>query len=69
MQSNKASMIEATTNMVLGFIISVLITIAIYGKSYQSAVGFVSVFTVVSIIRNYVIRRAFNYMHTKGVLQ
>jgi len=65
MQPKKHSLIESITNTLVGFIISLLVQLIIYPvldievKFHQNIIITV-VFTVVSIVRGYVIRRYFN---------
>lgn len=65
MQSKKYSFIESLTNVFIGLIISFLVQLAIYPilnievKLHQNII-ITLVFTVVSILRGYVLRRFFN---------
>ena len=65
MQSKKHSLIESITNTLIGFIVSLLVQLIIYPilnidvKLHQNII-ITSIFTVVSILRGYVIRRIFN---------
>ena len=65
MQSRKHSAIESITNTLAGFIVSLLIQLAIYPamgipvKFHQNII-ITLVFTVASIFRGYLIRRLFN---------
>lgn len=68
MQPRKFSLIEAITNTLVGFVISFLIQILIYPTlgipvTFKQNVIITTVFTVVSILRSYVIRRIFNLKH------
>lgn len=68
MQTRRWSLIEAVTNMVLGFLISVglqhLVFKALgYDLPIQTNVVIVTIFTVVSLIRSYCLRRIFNRLH------
>jgi len=66
MQKRTHSLIEAITNTCVGFLISLLIQLIIYPimdievKLNQNLI-ITSVFTLVSILRGYAIRRLFNY--------
>jgi len=66
-QTKKQSLIEATCNTVSGFIISVIAAyyfVPIFfnvEKSFDKSTGLTIVFTVISILRNYGIRRVFNW--------
>ena len=65
MQSKKYSIIESITNVFIGLIISFLVQLAIYPilnievKLHQNII-ITLVFTIVSILRGYVLRRFFN---------
>jgi len=66
MQSKKYSLIESITNTFIGFIISLMIQLAIYPimnipvKFHQNII-ITFVFTGASILRGYLIRRYFNH--------
>jgi len=65
MQSKKHSFIESLLNTLVGFLISLLVQLLIYPilnipvTIFQNII-ITSVFTIVSIIRGYIIRRYFN---------
>ena len=66
MQTKKYSLIESVVNTVVGFIVSFLIQIAIYPVlnipvSFSQNIIITSVFTIISILRGYLIRRFFNF--------
>jgi hypothetical protein len=63
-QSKTKSLIESVANVAAGFLISLLIQLLIYPLldievSINQNLTITAVFTVVSIIRNYIIRRLF----------
>lgn len=65
MQSRLGSFIEAWSGTALGFVINLAASPVIYpvfGASFTFAqnIGIVSVFTVISVARGYVVRRWFN---------
>jgi hypothetical protein len=65
MQSKKHSILESITNVAVGFIITLVCSPFIYelcGMKYTwSQLGSVTViFTLLSIVRSYIIRRFFN---------
>ena len=65
MQSKKRSFIEAVTNVLVGYLVAVisnLIVLPLFGYEVSLFDGFAIgvVFTVISLIRSYVIRRLFN---------
>tara|TARA_E500000318_G_scaffold27873_1_gene28092 strand:- start:1228 stop:1437 length:210 start_codon:yes stop_codon:yes gene_type:complete len=65
MQSKKRSFIEAVTNVLIGYLVAVisnLIVLPLFGYQVSLFDGFAIgvVFTVISLIRSYMIRRLFN---------
>lgn len=69
-QPKKHSLLEAIFNVVLGFgvaVISNLIVLPAFGYNVTPAdsISIAGVFTVISIVRSYVLRRAFNYFHIR----
>ena len=69
-QSHRASVIEAATNIVLGFGISVGITAVLmpalgHHVTLSENLAITSVFTVASFARAYGLRRLFNWLHCK----
>ena len=67
-QSKLASLVEVATNMVVGFIVSVYaqaVIFPMYGFSTLSLtenVQIVTIFTIISMIRSYLVRRFFNWL-------
>lgn len=64
MQSKKFSLIESITNTIVGFIVSLLIQLAIYPimdipVTFSQNIIITFVFTIASILRGYLIRRLF----------
>ena len=65
MQTKKFSLIESITNTAVGFLISLLVQLIIYPTlgipvTLKQNIIITFVFTLVSILRGYVIRRIFN---------
>jgi high-affinity Fe2+/Pb2+ permease len=65
MQTKKQSFIEAITNTVIGFLISLAATFFIFPIVGIESTGYKNIiitlfFTVISILRSYVLRRFFN---------
>ena len=65
MQSKKSSFVEAMVNTFIGLIITMAVSPLIYWvcdveMSYQKMTLCTVLFTVVSVLRNYIIRRWFN---------
>lgn len=72
-QSKKHSLIEAALNTLLGFWVAVgsqYLIFPLFGiyVPFQQHVYIGLFFTVVSIIRSYVLRRIFNYLHVHKYL-
>lgn len=67
MQSRMMSAVEAVVNVIVGYFIAVATTAIIlplfgYIVSGSRAAGIAAVFTLVSLVRSYVLRRAFERM-------
>jgi uncharacterized protein YacL len=65
MQTKIHSLIESITNTLIGFIVSLIIQLIIYPimgipVSFNQNIIITLVFTIVSILRGYLIRRFFN---------
>ena len=63
-QSRGMSLIEAVTNVVAGFAVAVGVQLAVFPlfgieAALSDALGIGAIFTVVSILRSYLIRRLF----------
>lgn len=71
-QSRHHSLLESLTNTAVGFVLSYLTLWAIYHlfwhKEYDFGEGFwiTMIFTLLSILRGYFLRRLFNRWHHKG---
>lgn len=64
-QSRLMSLIESFTNMIVGYVLALvtqLVVLPFYGVhlSMTQNISIVSIFTVVSLVRSYCIRRIFN---------
>ena len=71
MQSHLHSMIEAWVNIVIGFGISMaanLVVLPLYGYpvSVGDAFGIGLIFTAISLVRSYVLRRLFNRLTARA---
>ena len=71
-QSRKGSLIEAVSNIVIGYIIAVMAQMIIFPvfdvhipHSQHLLMGLL--FTVVSLVRSYTLRRLFNLLNTKDI--
>jgi len=67
MQSRRMSMVEAVTNVAVGYGVAALTTALIlplfgYEVTVQDAIGISAVFTAVSLARAYCLRRVFNWL-------
>lgn len=64
MQSKRSSLLEATLNTLVGYVISILayqlvMPLLGFNTSWKDSIILVAVFSAISIVRNYFIRRAF----------
>ena len=59
-QTKKQSLLESITNTFVGFIISLISVIFILDKPFFENLLITLYFTIISIIRGYIIRRYFN---------
>lgn len=64
-QSRRMSAVEAVVNVLVGYGISVALTAIVlplfgYAVTAPDALGISAVFTVASLVRSYILRRAFN---------
>jgi len=71
MQSRVMSLVETTLSTAIGFIVAVLtqmLVFPIWGLSttFADDLGIAAIFTVVSIIRGYWVRRLFNWLHVRS---
>jgi hypothetical protein len=69
-QPKKHSFLEACFNVLIGFgvaVISNFIVLPAFGYMVSPADSFyiAGVFTVISIVRSYILRRAFNWFHIR----
>lgn len=65
MQTKKYSLIESITNTFVGFVVSLLIQLIIYPTmgipvTFSQNIVITFVFTFVSFLRGYIVRRMFN---------
>lgn len=68
-QSKRMSLIEATSNVVVGYIVSLVIQLTIFPLfgvyiTLESNIILAIIFTIVSIIRSYTLRRIFSRVKT-----
>lgn len=74
MQSKRGSLIETCTGTAIGYSVAVLTQLLVLPMfdlhvTFGENLVIAAVFTVVSLIRGYWVRRLFNWLHMKGVLQ
>ena len=67
MQSRLSSALEAFTNVAIGYLMSVLANVLIlplfgYNVTIRDSFAIGFAFTLVSLVRSYLLRRAFNWM-------
>lgn len=72
-QSRLHSVIEATAGTAIGFVVSVLASMVVYpahGHAFTLAenISITLIFTVLSVVRGYVVRRMFVRLHALGWL-
>ena len=65
MQSSWMSLVEAITNIAIGYVIAVLTQVLVFplfglSVSLGDNLGIGAVFTIVSLLRSFALRRAFN---------
>lgn len=72
-QSRRASLAEAITNTIVGYVVAIAAQVAIFplfeihvSAGEHATIGLL--FTVVSLARSYVLRRVFEALRVKGVL-
>lgn len=73
MQSRRHSLLESILNTLTGFGVSLVaqsILYPLYGIQSSTSTNFVLAlwFTILSIARSYIWRRAFNYLHMRRLL-
>ena len=74
MQSKRGSLIETCTGTAIGYSVAVLTQLIVLPMfdlhvTFGENLVIAAVFTIVSLIRGYWVRRLFNWLHMKGVLQ
>lgn len=73
-QTRARSLVEASTNVVVGYVVAILTQVALFPRfgirlstSENLIVG--AVFTLVSLVRSYVLRRVFERLRVRGLQQ
>jgi hypothetical protein len=72
-QSKRGSMIETVTGTAIGYSVAVVTQVIVFpwfGLQVSTSQNLLiaAVFTIISLVRGYWVRRLFNYMHTRGFL-
>jgi hypothetical protein len=67
-QTKKQSIIEVIANTVVGFVISVMVSVVLFPLmgipvTFGENIGITTIFTVISIVRSFIMRRIFNKLH------
>jgi hypothetical protein len=73
-QSKRGSLIETVTGTAIGYTVAVVTQVIVFPwfnlqVSPSQNLLIAAVFTLISLVRGYWVRRLFNYMHTRGFLQ
>lgn len=72
-QSRRHSAIESCMNIAVGILVAYLTQLLVFPLfdihiSHSAHIGITLIFTFVSFIRSYFLRRVFNYLHLKDIL-
>lgn len=70
-QSRRASLVEAATNTVVGYVLAVLTQIVVFPvfgieASTSAHLGIGGAFVFVSLVRSYALRRLFEWVRTRA---
>jgi cyanate permease len=70
-QSRRHSALEAAVNVAVGYLLALATQILVFPLfdihiTFSSNLGISVVFTVLSLVRGYALRRAFNWWHTRS---
>ena len=73
MQKKRHSLLEACASTAIGYVIAFITTLAVlplfgFTPTLHQNFWITNIFTVVSILRGYYVRRLFNYLHAKEIL-
>ena len=74
MQSKRGSVIETAVGTAIGYSVAVCTQIVIFPLfdlhvSASENLTIAAVFTIISLVRGYWVRRLFNLLHTRGILK
>jgi hypothetical protein len=72
MQSRTMSLVEAVTNVIVGYGVAVLTQMIVFPRfglhaTLEQNLAMGSIFTVVSLVRSYALRRLFNLAHRSNL--
>ena len=72
MQTRRASLLEATTNVACGILVAWAVTFAVfpwfgYEARWDKSLGISLIFTVISLLRSYLLRRLFTRFGPTGL--
>lgn len=70
-QSRRGSLVESSANVAIGYVVAVatqMIVLPMFGMSgrTQDHLAIAGIFSVVSVVRSYCVRRAFNWLASVG---
>ena len=73
-QTKKGSVLETLLNTAVGFAINYtanLLIFPLYGMHISPGNNFLLglIYTIISVVRSYIMRRAFNLLHDKGIVK
>ena len=73
-QKKRHSFAESVLNVLIGYGIALLTQLLVFpmfgmNVSLSDNIAIGAIFTVVSIVRSYYVRRMFNMLHVRGILQ
>ena len=72
-QKKRHSLLEVVLNVTIGYVIAILTQMAVFPLfgiqvAFHNQLAIGGIFTAVSIVRSYYVRRLFNWFHVKGIL-
>lgn len=72
MQTKKQSLVEAVIGTLIAFTLSTVIQPVVLGTyactiNYVASMEIALIFTFISFVRNYIVRRCFNWLHVRGI--
>lgn len=72
-QKKRHSLVEAILNIAIGLGVALVVQLLVFPLfgiqiPMSAHLGIVAIFTAVSVVRSYYVRRLFNYLHVKEIL-